>query len=612
MRRVNGTAGLVQWWRSLGRQTDPLLPGEKLAAWIVGIAVALTRLFALSKTPWDWDEALFMSALRHFDVTAHHPHPPGFPLFIATGKVLEFAGLSQFHALQVISFLGSVAIVPAMVLLGRELRAGFRVTLISAVLLAFFPNVWFFGGTAFSDVPSMTLVIIAMALLLRGCRSDAALHGGAIVLAVAAAYRPQNLLIAFAPTLIVLAWSLRRRWRQLIVAVAVGAAIIVVSYGAAAHLSGGWARYSEVVHAHQRYITSVDSFRNPNRPALWRLFDDFFVRPYRVPFVNIIVTLLTGIGTVVAVARLRAPVLLMLASFGPFCVVAWLVLDHFSVSRFSIGYAPLIAFLAAEGLHVLANRAPRTETAAVVAFSIAVSVWIWPALREVRRHPSPPAAATDWIRRQVHLPSAGLYVHGSMEPLIDGLMPGFPYVGTGDALPPLTAATRGSDLFVFEGSSTARGARVFRRPRSRLEALVRDRYFEVAVVPIEQIITFADGWYDEEGSGASVWRWMGARARCLLPSLQGRGRLALQLYVPLDALGAPPDIDVKLNGLTIDRIHATTADIERQYVVASRLDAANELVLETSRIVNPAARGIGGDARDLGLRLSAIEWSPVQ
>lgn len=609
MPRVTRPAGLIDWWRSLGRQPDALLPGEKLAAWIAGLLAAVTRFFALAKTPWDWDEALFISAMRHYDVPAHHPHPPGFPLFIATAKVFALTGLSEFHSLQAISLLASVAIVPAMLFLGRELRADTRVAIISGVFLAFFPNVWLFGGTAFSDVPSMVLVIIASALLLRGCRSDSALIGGAVVLAIAAAYRPQNLAIGFAPAIVVFVYAMRNRWKQLIVAIVAGAAIIAASYGAAAQLSGGWEAYSEAVHAHSIYIRNVDSFHNPLRPVLWRLFDDFFVRPYRVPFVNAIVTLLAAIGVLAGVARLRGPVLLMLASFGPFCIAAWLYLDHFSVSRFSIGYAPLIAFVAAEGLHAVCSHAPRVEVAFIVIFAIAVSVWIWPALREVRRHPSPPVQAADWIRAHVHPPSATLYVHGSMAPLIEALLPGFPNVGTGDGAPPVTAASRGNDVFVIEAPIKAAGAHVFRRPHRRLAAVVRDRYFEVAVVPIEQMITFGDGWYDEEGSGSDVWRWMAAHGRVILPPVRGRGRLVLHLYIPLDALGAPPDIDVVLNGSLLERIHATTPIIDREYVVPSRPASPNELVLQTSRTVNPAARGLGGDARDLGLKLSGIEWS---
>ncbi len=603
------TRDLRRWWQSLDEEPEPFEPGEKLAAWLVTIAVALTRILAIAKTPWDWDEALFMSALRTYDVTAHHPHPPGFPLFIATAKLLTLAGLTDFRSLQAISLVASVAIVPAMLFLGRELRTGFRPALISGVFLAFFPNVWLFGGTAFSDVPSMTIVVVAIALLLKGCRSDAALYGGAIVLAVAAGYRPQNLLIGFVPSMIVAVRCVPRRLAQLTVAIVLGAAVIVASYGVAAHLSGGLPSYREAVQAHQHYISTIDSFRNPRRPALYRVFDKFFIRPYRLPAANIFVALLVAVGVGVSAVRVRAPALVTLATFGPFCVVAWLVLDWLSVSRFSIGYAPLIAILAADGLHTACARWPRAEAATTVLFAIAISVWMWPPLQEVRQHPSPPAAAAAWIRQHSNPVRSTLFAHDSMQPLIQGLLPGFPCVSTGESTPPVTAATRADDVFTTEGASTAAGALVFRRPRGRLIALVRDRYFEVSILHLQEIITFVDGWYDEEGIAGSMWRWMGRRARCQLPQLKGTGRLRLKLYVPLDALHVAPTITLRVNGVLVDRMSATRSNVQRTVDVVSRADAPNELVLETDRVVNPAAQGLGGDTRELGLRLEGISWS---
>src|SRR5205085_7154968 len=166
------------------------------------------------------------------------------------------------------SFVASVAIVPAMLFLGRELRLSARTSLIAGIFLAIFPNVWFFGGTAFSDVPSMTLVIVAIALLFRGCRGDAAFISGAILLGIAAGYRPQNLTIGFAPAVIASLRGLPRHWLRPFIAALIIAAIVVVGYGVAAQLSGGWTIYREAIRAHQKYITDVDSFRNPNRPPL--------------------------------------------------------------------------------------------------------------------------------------------------------------------------------------------------------------------------------------------------------------------------------------------------------------------------------------------------------
>ena len=79
----------------------------------------------------------------------------------------------------------------------------------------------------------------------------------------------------------------------------------------------------------------------------------------------------------------------------------------------------------------------------------------------------------------------------------------------------------------------------------------------------------------------------------------------MQLYVPLDALAAQPNLTITFNGRVIDRIRATTSDLARSYDVAARLDARNDLVIETDRTIRPA-----NDTRDLGVRLNDIEWTP--
>ena len=100
--------------------------------WIVAVltvAIAATRIYALSRSLWDWDEALFSVGVRSYDVVQHHPHPPGFPLFIATAKLFTLIGFREFRALQLVAIAASCLIVPATIFLGRELRASFRVSM---------------------------------------------------------------------------------------------------------------------------------------------------------------------------------------------------------------------------------------------------------------------------------------------------------------------------------------------------------------------------------------------------------------------------------------------------------------------------------------------------
>ncbi|HUP58821.1 MAG TPA: hypothetical protein VNA69_00225 [Thermoanaerobaculia bacterium] len=541
--------------RAFATPPAPLSRSERAAAFVIALLVAATRWPALSRTLWDWDEALFALALRDYDVAAYHPHPPGFPLFIGAAKLIPFDG---FHALQFIVFAGALLVFPAAFFLARELRAPAFVVIASGVLLAFFPNVWFYGGTALSDVPSMVLSMFAAALLLRGCRSPRALLAGAFVLGIAAGVRPQNLIIGFVPFAI--AFLCRRRGALL--GALITAILVIASYGAAAHASGGWEIYRDTLAHHERYIRETDSFLSPIRPSLLRVADDFFVRPYRAPAINAIVALLV----LAALWRRRAHAIAAIAIFGPFVLFAWLYLDFHSASRFSIAYMPLYAILAAEGID-LARRGRAPVLAGVVAL---LMVWTWPVLRVVHRTPSPPVAAMESIRADV------VYVDTRLAPHAQLLLREHREAGE---VPPATMHARAGVVHVREGGDG------FTRPRARLDRIARNRYFEATVAPVARI-AFEEGWREEEGPPRAPWRWMTRRARASLPPISPRATLSIRFAVPADTT-----VDVFIDGKRLERIDARRGWHERTW----RIGAARELVIET-----------GNDA---GLRLEALEVS---
>src|SRR6266550_402767 len=111
------------------------------------IAIAATRFYARSHSMWDWDEALFACAVREFNVGLHHPHPPGFPLFIAVAKFVHLFVPDAFRALRAVSFLASLFLFPALYAFARAFRFPFVTSVVAAVIFSFLPNVWYYGGT---------------------------------------------------------------------------------------------------------------------------------------------------------------------------------------------------------------------------------------------------------------------------------------------------------------------------------------------------------------------------------------------------------------------------------------------------------------------------------
>src|SRR3954452_2501040 len=112
---------------------EPLTARQRNLIIILALFVALTRLYAISHSMWDWDEVLFAGALHHYDVAQHHPHPPGFPLFFALARLARVFIADDFHALRAISILASLFLFPAMFALARSLRFRFRTCVVAAL-----------------------------------------------------------------------------------------------------------------------------------------------------------------------------------------------------------------------------------------------------------------------------------------------------------------------------------------------------------------------------------------------------------------------------------------------------------------------------------------------
>src|ERR1041384_6260763 len=133
---------MLPWLDQFRVPPEPLSPSQRRLAWWGFAVVALTRILLASRSLWDWDEALFSYAVIDYDVAQHHPHPPGFPLYIVLARFVRLFVGSEFRALQIVCVAGAIALFPLMLALGREMRMPFATAFASASLLVFFPNVW--------------------------------------------------------------------------------------------------------------------------------------------------------------------------------------------------------------------------------------------------------------------------------------------------------------------------------------------------------------------------------------------------------------------------------------------------------------------------------------
>lgn len=596
---------------------EPLDTRQRRLVLLLTLVCALTRLLSRARTLWEWDEALFVLAMRDFDVTLHHPHPPGFPLFIAAAKLMRLAVSDDFRALQGVTLLSSFLVFPALFVYARALGLRFRTAVTAALLFTFFPNVWFFGGTAFSDVPSVVLSLFSVALLLRGTRSRGAYWGGTLLLAIAIGIRPQNFLIGLVPGLLA---TRRRRVAEVLIALLLGLIVVGAAYGGAIAASGSADDYFRAVREHGDYIARVDSWRNPDRPALWRLLDRFFVKQYQQPVLSIVASLLVIASIAGGIRERRRPLLLNALTFVPFAVVAWLMLDRYSVSRFSIAYQPMFAVFAADGIRRVAAwsaeqfgvRDPHRAEAGLAALVLtAFVVFAAPSFRTVREEVSPTVRAVNAAKALPIADDDRLYVGHTMSVFMDVLAPEVRYVRVIDdrALP---LENRRNAYLLAEITETPREGQVFAREHDALWQIARRHYFDIKLLPIRRLASFHGGWFQAEVNGIDERRQMSDRSVTELPAARGRTKLRLQLGFSPKLLETNPRLTIRLNGRPIDSITPLQGEVDRNWnVQPAPVGRPNVLELSIERRRSDAGATSSGSGLPSGLELRGLAWGPA-
>ena len=582
----------------------PLTSRQRATFWIVAVVCAATRFLALAKTLWWWDEALFCLGMRSYDITQHQPHPPGFPVYVGAAHLVRFFTGSDFHALQTLNILGGVLLFPALFLLARELGFRFNTATIAAALCAFFPNVWFFGGTALSDVPSITLAVFAAAMLFRGCRDVNAYFIGTFALALAIGIRPQNFLIGLFPGLLATWYRGRESKRDVVFAALLGTAMSLGAFAAAAIATGDAETYMRAVREHSDYISRVDSFHSPSRPALWKLFPRFFFQQYQSAVLGIITSLFVVFSVAAGFRRRDRPVIHTFLTFAPVAVMAWLMLDRFSINRFSIGYAPMFALLAADGIARVAKRFERQHAEELLggALIAAFVIWTIPAFDVVRNEKTPPVQAIEAMKKRVDPKRDALYVGFSVSKHVDYLAPEYPYVRLREERSLPLSAPNGRAFFLTEFENTPPSGMVFRRDPSRLISITRSYYYDVALRPMAPALPrFVSGWHAPERFHFWESRWMTRRSVTELPPLTGPAKLEITYEVTPELIAQEPVVTVILNGKVLEQFIVTQPETTREFDVIGA--AQNVLELTTTRSFRDGEK-------EMGLKVKDLVWGP--
>ena len=167
----------------------------------VALALGLALVTLLSRWPYrarmlyNWDAVQFALALHEFDVAKHQPHPPGYLLYVALGRLLNVTLGDPTFAYVALAMLFSAA--STFVLYGLARRMYDRATAVAAAaLLAVSPLFWFYGsvGLTYAGEACAASVVawFAYGTLTGSVRQ---LYWGALALGLAGGVRPSVLLL---------------------------------------------------------------------------------------------------------------------------------------------------------------------------------------------------------------------------------------------------------------------------------------------------------------------------------------------------------------------------------------------------------------------------------
>ncbi len=342
-------------------------------------AVGLSLLTVVSRLPYrarmlyNWDAVQFALALREYDVVKHQPHPPGYILYVALGRLVnawlgDAAGAYVFLA---VVFSGLTTLVVYSLARVAYDRA---TALAAAALLAVSPLFWFYGSVGLTyageALCASTVAFFAFRAL-RGSETDAWL--GAAYLGLAGGLR-QSILLLLGPLWLVSAAVGARRARTVVVGLAVAGAAVLTWFLPMIWLTGGLERYLEASAELAESVVKPTSIVGGPLDTTLRMFR------------HLLESVLVGLGPLV-LAALALPWYVRRHGWGyrEWFLLGWTAppvlvytLVHFGQAGYVLTFLPALVILLSRVLitlfHEVFAARPARATAAAAAVMLVVLV----------------------------------------------------------------------------------------------------------------------------------------------------------------------------------------------------------------------------------------------
>lgn len=425
-----------------------MTPSRALAA--LALVVGLGHLMFLPAHLEDIDSVNFALGIRDFDVADHRPHPPGYPVYVALGKVVAAGvgawpgagGPSRVEA-RSLALLSLAAALAAVFLLYRVFAAARPVrearppwaeidpvALGATALTMTNPLVWTSSVRPMSDVPGLAFALAAQACLATAWWWQTAPAGGdrrmtpaeliasgrmivlgALIAGVAVGLRTQTLWLT-APLLgLVLVDRIGRG-----VAGALMGAVMTSAIGAMAWalplviVSGGLGSYLAALgsQAGEDFASGDMLYTNPAPRLVAMALVHTFVDPWDSVPLGAAMLVLASAGAAALLLRDRRTLALVAAMSLPYLGFHLLFQDT-SFTRYAAPLVPVVAFLAVRGAALASARVVIPVAAVASLWAVAVAS---PALAAYAATPAPVVRVVEAMNAEAaSRPPSALAMH---------------------------------------------------------------------------------------------------------------------------------------------------------------------------------------------------------
>src|SRR5437764_743340 len=486
----------------------------------VGAAlVFVTRILTAPKTPWENDEFLFAEAVKKFDPSNYHPHPPGYPLFVLLGKAVNEFVHDPWRALMIVSI---VAAPVGFVALARAFRNWIDdadLAVAGALLYYFSASMLVHGTLALSDGASIAFLALALLALSGGQPRDPILLG--LWSSAAIGCRPQ-LLLPMVPMLAIALWRMRGARERVSCAVAF-AFVSLMWFLPLVDAAGGVGSVIAYETKQAAYVAAHDAAMSRGAKPLGEIVVRFLLHPWGSKYLTLPLLLCVALG-IPAFARKWRALLPLIVFTAVQLAFELLAMDPADGARYSLPSMILIALVAALGFDVI-RRSVHVRTMPYVAAALfAAGAWAYvaPIVGTRAKLASPPVQAAQYAAAHF-APNTVVLYDTALKPHAEYLFARFHPTPIEKGLHDFYDRPDVPLVQFVDGGSAVAEARTFAWPPSDAYGkLTRNFYRQVTLDPVrppERYLPLRGVFPLERTIDGDEWRWLDRDAVIRLPPL---------------------------------------------------------------------------------------------